>query len=415
MGRFSEARQQYEQIVTDIGDHLSSVDMAILGTKRFHNLAGVCWILEDYSAAKQFWLKALECEPTFLVSAEALFDSAIRAGDTLTAKRMVEHVRREIGPCEEWSKMGAKYFETLGGAGESERFLREAVRLNPYAWGPRIVLSRLLLLGGREAEAQEHLEMLELLGNAEGAFYLGISATRRGDLRTAFTWMERAHELNPVHEETMKQMWNLQVALGVGREALGTGETGAIVEVEGDPFADIVALSHMTPVVHPLVYGRDASNPYYDFLFRLVERYKPKLVVELGTCTGGSTSYLAAGCAETRVISVDIQQNPLVAQRHSCFPNVELWQCDTKDPGFKARLEKEGPINILFIDTEHTYQQANAEFDSLSPLVRSGGLILLDDIRMNGVKVFWKRLKEPKKELNHLHWSGFGTIRIIRV
>jgi predicted O-methyltransferase YrrM len=135
---------------------------------------------------------------------------------------------------------------------------------------------------------------------------------------------------------------------------------------------------------------------------------QPRLVVELGTCTGGSTSYLGAASPTTRVISVDIVQHHETAKRLAYFPNVELWADNTNDPALYTALEKEGPIDILFIDTEHTLQNARAEYDSLSTLVRSGGVILFDDTRMNGMSRFWQYIKGAKQELNHLHWSGFG-------
>ena len=428
MKRLAEARQMYESIPSDIGDHFSSIDMAILTFKRFHNLAGVCMLMGDYPAAKQWWLKALESNPSFVPSALDLFSHALDLGDYPTAKSVVDHVRSAVGPCEEWAQIGSKYYETVGGVEGSERFLREAVRRNPYAWGPRIVLSRLLLHANREAEAQEHLEMLDLLGNAEGAFYLGVGATRRGDLNSAFTWMNRAHELNPTHEETIKQMWGLERALEAGealsieRQALSGGEANANTGLNPQPsdfspeesWKDLVLkLSHMPPVAHSLVFGRDASNPYYDFLFRLVEQYKPRLVVELGTCTGGSTGYLAAGCPETRVISVDMLQHPETVKRLSVFANVELWTYNTNDRKLREALEKEVAIDILFIDTEHTYGQTSTEFDMYAPLVQPGGLILLDDIKMNGMNRFWDHLEMSKLSLDHLHWSGFGVVRIV--
>ena len=280
--------------------------------------------------------------------------------------------------------------------------------------------------------------------------------------------MQRAQELNPGHEETMKQLWNLERALeqveqqsathavvdlagedskdlnaqrltldahsnvpsgmdaahprvhrvsaepggNTCRQEVGIrrGQEGTNDEEENEAFAEIIKLCRMPLVSHPLVYGRDASNPYYDFLYRLVENYKPRLVVELGTCTGGSTSYLAAANPDTRVISVDIIQHPEVAKRLSAFPNVELWTYDTRDPAFKERLENEGPIDVLFIDTEHTYAQARAEFELFSKLVSQEGFILFDDIEMSGVSKFWKELPCKKSKLNRLHWSGFGIV-----
>jgi hypothetical protein len=62
-------------------------------------------------------------------------------------------------------------------------------------------------------ESEEHLDMLERLGSAEGVFYLGVSAMRRGDFPTAVVWMEKAHALNPQHEDTKRQLDHLRHAV----------------------------------------------------------------------------------------------------------------------------------------------------------------------------------------------------------
>lgn len=213
MNRLPEAKQMYEKISENIAGHFSSIDMAILTFKRFHNLGSVCWIMGDYKAAKDWWLRALDSAPTFLPSARDLFDCALQMLDYSTARDVLDHVRKALGPCEDWAAMGARYSQVLGGSQEAEGFLRRAASQHPYALGPRLILSRHLLQSGRELEAQEHLEVLERCGSAEAAFYLGVSATRRGNLADAFRWMERAHQLNPYHEDTKKQLASLERAL----------------------------------------------------------------------------------------------------------------------------------------------------------------------------------------------------------
>ena len=124
MNRLAEARQQYEAIETDIADHFSSIDMAILTFKRYHNLGSVCALMNDYPAAKHWWSKALESAPNFVPSARDLFNTALDLGDYSTAKKVVDHMRAATGPSEEWAAMGAKYFELLGGPQEGELFLQ---------------------------------------------------------------------------------------------------------------------------------------------------------------------------------------------------------------------------------------------------------------------------------------------------
>ena len=213
MNRLQEAREQYEAVQDNIGDHFSSIDMSILTFKRYHNLGSVFMLMNDYQGAKKWWHKALECAPAFMPTAMDLFRSALDLGDYPSAKAAVDHVREAIGPTEDWAAMGARYFESVAGPEQAETFLRKAVLLHPYAVGPRLLLSRRLLQSGRDLEALEHLDMLEKLDCAEGAFFLSVCATRRGDIKSAFSWMERAHELNPKHEDTKHQMDGLRQML----------------------------------------------------------------------------------------------------------------------------------------------------------------------------------------------------------
>ncbi|MBC8066388.1 MAG: class I SAM-dependent methyltransferase [Chlorobia bacterium] len=166
----------------------------------------------------------------------------------------------------------------------------------------------------------------------------------------------------------------------------------------------------LEPVPDTRVFGRDPSNPYYDLLYWVANDFKPSLTVELGTCTGGSTSNLAAG-SENQVISIDVDIRPGARERLAIFPNIELIHGDTRDPTLAANVAQCGPIDLLFIDTDHVAEQVKAEMSLYGSLVRPGGLILLDDIRMHPcMSGWWDELDEDKLELPDLHWTSFGAV-----
>lgn len=166
----------------------------------------------------------------------------------------------------------------------------------------------------------------------------------------------------------------------------------------------------LEPVDHPLVFGRDGSNSYYDLLFHVARNENPNLTVELGCCTGGSTSYLAAG-SHGHVLSIDVAIQEGARNRLAAFENTELIEADTRDPATATGVAIYGPIDLLFIDTDHTREQVTAEWEHFRPLVRSSGLILLDDIRMHPcMSAWWDELDEDKLELPNLHWTSFGVV-----
>ena len=103
-------------------------------------------------------------------------------------------------------------------------------------------------------------------------------------------------------------------------------------------------------------------------------------IVELGTRSGVSTAAFLAGVEKRGgfVWSVDI--DPACAKLYAGHPQWAFTQVDSRDEAFAAMVLKErGPIDVLFIDTEHTLEMAAAELALWGDHVRPGGVILMHD------------------------------------
>jgi hypothetical protein len=99
-------------------------------------------------------------------------------------------------------------------------------------------------------------------------------------------------------------------------------------------------------------------------------------VLELGTRGGVSTAALLAG-VERRggfVYSVDLEDCSSVAQGH---PQWTFTQKDSCDPSLPDAIGV--PLDLLLIDTFHSYEQATAELALWGLLVAPGGTILMHD------------------------------------
>lgn len=160
-------------------------------------------------------------------------------------------------------------------------------------------------------------------------------------------------------------------------------------------------------------YPRKPHNEtqYYRFIYELTRALKPKIVIELGTRRGESAMQFASASKLTQILTVDIDETAREYVRKLNRPNVR----SIITPSERALNEVKiwAPWDVLFIDTNHTYEQATREYALYAPLVKKGGIILLDDIHINpGMDRFWNEIKDEKLELNHLHIKGFGlTIR----
>lgn len=111
----------------------------------------------------------------------------------------------------------------------------------------------------------------------------------------------------------------------------------------------------------------------------VAEREKP-VVVELGTKEGNSTAALlaAAEAADGQVWSVDIDPglDPSGFPWHS-HPRWHYTCGDSISAEVLGCLP--GRVDVLFVDTAHTYVQTYAELQAWVPRVRRGGIVLLHD------------------------------------
>ncbi len=121
-----------------------------------------------------------------------------------------------------------------------------------------------------------------------------------------------------------------------------------------------------------------------EFLYYECLRVRPKFVLELGTGFGYSTRAFGFGVLDYggRVVSVD---------NRSGAPNQFGWEGINKailDLGLPVSFIVSDslafnpllPVDLLFIDTSHTYEQTRAELDRFASLMSKCGEIFLHDV-----------------------------------
>lgn len=150
-------------------------------------------------------------------------------------------------------------------------------------------------------------------------------------------------------------------------------------------------------------------------LCQTVRELNPSVVVEIGTCFGG-TLYLWGQMANpaATIVSMDLPGGKygggyavarekfykLFAQKNQ---TMKLLRGNSHEEAMKAKLiEALGgrEIDFLFIDGDHSYAGVKKDYEMYAPLVRAGGVIAFHDIvaRKNaadGIEVdkFWAELK----------------------
>lgn len=168
-------------------------------------------------------------------------------------------------------------------------------------------------------------------------------------------------------------------------------------------------------------------------LLRLIEKNRPRVVLEIGTAKGG-TLFLFCEFSDPKatVVSVDLPAGypkwkiPLYQSFAGDEQSIHLIRSDSHD---RRTLEKirvilgGRPIDFLFVDGDHTYEGVKQDFMMYGPLVRNGGLIAFHDIiagppELAGeVHRFWEEVKENFKYIEFVknrdgHAFGIGVIYI---
>jgi predicted O-methyltransferase YrrM len=162
--------------------------------------------------------------------------------------------------------------------------------------------------------------------------------------------------------------------------------------------------------------------------YQMVLRYKPKVIVELGTHVGYSA--LAMGLALRdlgeggRIFAVDSWEGDPQAG----FYGEEVYQTFLKRREelklestivplkmyFDEALDKvDTPIDLLHIDGLHTWDAVNHDWETFGPLVRPGGLVIFHDVNTHfeDLRRFWDGISKSYESHGVAYSCGLGIIR----
>ncbi len=157
--------------------------------------------------------------------------------------------------------------------------------------------------------------------------------------------------------------------------------------------------------------GPDNPYDYYRFLHQVARKYKPALTLEIGTNRGVSAAALATGHPAGQVVTVDINPQSALDVQAMPLPNVQAVTCDSFNFDWKA-LKGDAPIDLLYIDGDHTFHRAYTEYYMYRKFMRTGGIIVVDDILYPEVQRMWNAIPDEKVEVHRAHTTGFGAVRV---
>lgn len=211
-------------------------------------------------------------------------------------------------------------------------------------------------------------------------------------------------------------------------------KSGRVVDV---PVSErrVLMFSHYEWLYSPLLFqmperiGTSAWLEHTPFAFWLIDRLRPRRMVELGSHNGISFCAFAQAVKqlklETRCHAVDTWQGDphagyygdevyndlarFIGERYGTFSRLERSTFDKALPLFE-----DGSIDLLHIDGLHTYEAVSHDYHSWLPKLREGGIILFHDTNVRrddfGVYRLWAELLERVPGFEFLHGFGLGVL-----
>jgi predicted O-methyltransferase YrrM len=152
-------------------------------------------------------------------------------------------------------------------------------------------------------------------------------------------------------------------------------------------------------------------------IHRFAEEFKPRNIIELGTCLGLTTSYLATAVPGARVITVEGCPNTAGVAKEN-IAKLQLSNTEVLTGNFDDVLpdiiKKEKELDFVFIDGNHR-KEATLDYLGLClPAVNESSVLIFDDIYWSkGMEEAWEQIKaHPQVTVTiDLFWIGLVFFR----
>jgi len=143
------------------------------------------------------------------------------------------------------------------------------------------------------------------------------------------------------------------------------------------------------------------QKEHAQLLFRLVNRFRPSTILELGTSLGTTTAYLALARKTAQVYTFEgSPEISRIAKRNLDYIKLKNVQLITGpfDKKLPLALDRIETVDFAFIDGNHTYEATIRYFEMLLNKSSERSVFVFDDIYWSeGMTKAWKQIiKHPK-------------------
>ncbi len=151
-----------------------------------------------------------------------------------------------------------------------------------------------------------------------------------------------------------------------------------------------------------------------EFFYRLVNKFKPNTIVELGTSLGLNTLYLAKAAPKSIIYTIEgcnnISEYAQQVFKHNQQQNIKSLQgnFNTELPKLLQSLDT---IDLLYVDGNHAYEPTLNYFQLALEKKNSNSIFIFDDINWSdGMQKAWQQIRSHSEVTLSLDFFYFGII-----
>jgi predicted O-methyltransferase YrrM len=193
-------------------------------------------------------------------------------------------------------------------------------------------------------------------------------------------------------------------------------------------FKQVDPIDEEFELVYPMINTVEGflKSPKQERWFFGAAKTAPKnaVIVEIGSFKGRSTVSFGFGCVGTQkyIYAIDLFEGDGADYGQGDFQNIfqaNVSRCGLvnyvtpiKKHSLEVAASWDKPIDILFIDGSHEYNDVKADFEAFYPHVKKNGIIAFHDIKgkWEGVIKYWGEVQAAGylKEIGQVSSLGFG-------
>jgi predicted O-methyltransferase YrrM len=171
----------------------------------------------------------------------------------------------------------------------------------------------------------------------------------------------------------------------------------SVIEVE-DFGAGSSVIKTNKRVVAKMAQSSLKPKKFAQLLFRMVQHYQPKTMVELGTSFGITSAYMAQANTNARLYTCEGAKN-IAAIAQQTFSQLDINNAIVQQGDFTVtlpRLLQQLPaVDFVFIDGNHRYQPTKDYFNQLLQHSHAQTIFIFDDIHWSAeMESAWKEIQQ---------------------